>query len=457
MIVAKFGGTSVADAQAIERLIEIVRSRLGARPLVVVSALAGVTDALLDLAHQCGTGDAAALDRSAAAVLQRHERVARELEGCRTAMISIAADAELLRGQMAAARDRRLSAAEIDSVAARGEIWSSRLVAGALAHAGIDAEWVDIRPIMVTDGRFGRATPYTQVLNKRARDQLKPLAEAGTVPVTQGFIGATATGVTTTLGRGGSDFTAALLGAAVGAERVEIWTDVDGLMTADPRIVASARTLAAASYDEAAELATFGARILHPATAMPLARAGIPIVVLNSTRPERSGTTIGPQPELVRMGDSPIRSISWKQGITSWKQGITVVNIRAPRMLGTFGFLRALFEVFERHETVVDVLASGEVSISITIEDRSRLDAIVHDLTRLGEVWVDHGRAIVAIVGIGLKHTPGLAGRVFNAVWPANVEIISQGASAINVTFVVREEDGPDVVRRLHQEFFGSC
>jgi aspartate kinase len=450
MIVAKFGGTSVADAQAIERLIEIVRSRLGARPLVVVSALAGVTDALLDLAHQCGTGDAAALDRSAAAVLQRHERVARELEGCRTAMISIAADAELLRGQMAAARDRRLSAAEIDSVAARGEIWSSRLVAGALAHAGIDAEWVDIRPIMVTDGRFGRATPYTQVLNKRARDQLKPLAEAGTVPVTQGFIGATATGVTTTLGRGGSDFTAALLGAAVGAERVEIWTDVDGLMTADPRIVASARTLAAASYDEAAELATFGARILHPATAMPLARAGIPIVVLNSTRPERSGTTIGPQPELVRMGDSPIRSISWKQGIT-------VVNIRAPRMLGTFGFLRALFEVFERHETVVDVLASGEVSISITIEDRSRLDAIVHDLTRLGDVWVDHGRAIVAIVGIGLKHTPGLAGRVFNAVWPANVEIISQGASAINVTFVVREEDGPDVVRRLHQEFFGSC
>jgi len=319
-----------------------------------------------------------------------------------------------------------------------------------MAHAGVDSEWVDIRPIMITDGRFGRATPYTQVLNKRARDQLKPLSDAGTVPVTQGFIGATATGVPTTLGRGGSDFTAALLGAALGAERVEIWTDVDGLMTADPRIVPSARTLAEASYDEAAELATFGARILHPATAMPLARAGIPIVVLNSLHPERSGTTIGPQAELARMGDSPIRSISWKQGIT-------VVNIRAPRMLGTFGFLRALFEVFERHETVVDVLASGEVSISLTIEDRARLDSIVKDLAQLGEVWVDEHRAIVAIVGIGLKHTPGLAGRVFNAVWPANVEIISQGASAINVTFVVREEDGPDVVRRLHQEFFGSC
>jgi aspartate kinase len=450
MIVAKFGGTSVADADAISRLIEIVRSRLDLRPVVVVSALAEVTDELLDLVQQCGMGDSAALDRGVDDLLRRHERIGRELPGCAAAISGIAEDAEQLRRDVAAARDRRLSAAECDSVAGRGEIWSSQLVAAAMAHAGLESAWVDIRPIMVTDGRFGRATPYTQVLNKRARDQLKPMVEAGKVPVTQGFIGATATGVPTTLGRGGSDFTAALLGAALSAERVEIWTDVDGLMTADPRIVPSARTLAAASYDEAAELATFGARILHPATALPLVRAGIPIVVLNSKQPARRGTTIGPQAQLERMGDSPIRSISWKQGIT-------VVNIRAPRMLGTYGFLRALFEVFERHETVVDVLASGEVSISLTIEDRERLGSIVNDLSQLGDVWVDENRAIVAIVGIGLKHTPGLAGRVFNAVWPANVEIISQGASAINVTFVVREEDGPDVVRRLHQEFFGSC
>lgn len=450
MIVAKFGGTSVADADAITRLIGIVRSRLPFQPVVVVSALAKVTDHLLGLAHQCGSGDGAALDASVAALLERHMQVARALPGGSAAIERITADAAELRREVASARHRRLSPAEVDAVAARGELWSSRLVAAAMIGAGLDAAWVDIRQIMVTDGRFGRATPYTQVLNKRARDQLKPLANAGRVSVTQGFIGATATGIPTTLGRGGSDFTAALLGAALEAERVEIWTDVDGLMTADPRIVPSARTLRAASYDEAAELATFGARILHPATALPLVRAGIPIVVLNSRHPERAGTTIGPQAELERMGDSPIRSISWKQAIT-------VVNIRAPRMLGTYGFLRALFEVFERHETVVDVLASGEVSISITIEDRSRLDLIVRDLGQLGDVWVEEGRAIVAIVGIGLRHTPGLAGRVFNAVWPANVEIISQGASAINMTFVVREEDGPDVVRRLHQEFFGSC
>jgi aspartate kinase len=275
------------------------------------------------------------------------------------------------------------------------------------------------------------------------------LLERGLVPVTQGFIGATATGIPTTLGRGGSDFSASLVGAALRAKRVEIWTDVDGLMTADPRIVPSARTLAVASYEEAAELATFGARVLHPATAVPLVHEGIPIVVLNSRNPERRGTVIEPSAEVTRLGDSPIRSISWKRGIT-------VINIRAPRMLGAYGFLRQLFEVFERHEVVVDVLASSEVSVSLTIEDPRHLDLVRRELEDLGEVWVDHKRAIIAVVGIGLKTTPGLAARVFGAVGAACVEVISQGASAINMTFTVKDEDGPEVVRRLHQEFFGT-
>jgi aspartate kinase len=449
MIVAKFGGTSVADAAAITRLKQIVRARVPEQPVVVVSALARVTDSLLSLARLTESGDTAAVDAGVAALVERHQQVARELPGCKAAFDAIAADASDLCRELYRVGQRSCTPAELDVVAGRGELWSSKLVASALAGDGFDAVWVDIRPIMVTDGRHTRATPYIQLVNQRARECLRPLAEAGRIPVTQGFIGATATGAATTLGRGGSDFTASLLGAALDAKRVEIWTDVDGLMTADPRIVTGARTLRAASYEEAAELATFGARILHPATALPLVRAGIPIVILNSTHPERPGTTIEPEAAVERVGDSPIRSISWKQGIT-------VVNIRAPRMLGTYGFLRALFEVFERHETVVDVLASGEVSISLTIEDRSRLDPLVRDLSELGEVWVEEHRAIVAIVGIGLRHTPGLAARVFNAVWPANVEVISQGSSAINMTFVVREEDGPDVVRRLHREFFGT-
>jgi aspartate kinase len=449
MIVAKFGGTSVADAAAVGRLIEIVGSRISERPLVVVSALAGVTDALLDLARQADTEDATSLDQAVGSLVHRHAQMAHALPGAGPALDFIAADAEQLRGELVQMEDRVATPAQLDALAARGELWSSKLVAGSLAGCGMDAVWVDVRPLMITDTRHTRATPYLQVVNQRARDCLKPLCESGKIPVTQGFIGSTATGVPTTLGRGGSDFTAALLGAALGVSRVEIWTDVDGLMTADPHIVASARTLARASYEEAAELATFGAKILHPATALPLIRAGIPIVILNSTRPDRPGTMIEPEAVLEQVGDSPIRSISWKQGIT-------VINIRAPRMLGTYGFLRALFEIFERHETVVDVLASGEVSVSLTIEDRSRLPSLLRDLGDLGEVWIEEKRAIIAIVGIGLRNTPGLAARVFNAVWPANVEVISQGASSINMTFVVREEDGPDVVRRLHREFFGS-
>jgi aspartate kinase len=450
MIVTKFGGTSVGNAGALGRLVEIVRSRREDRPVVVVSALAGVTDALLALERLVHAGDAAALGAALARLVTRHQETMQGVPGAGAALPAIVEDAAALRAELLAALGRRLQPQELDLVAGRGELWSSRLVAAALEGARLATSWVDLRTIMVTDDRFTRATPDARVVAERARACLRPLVESGRIPVTQGFIGATADGIPTTLGRGGSDFTAALLGAALDASRVEIWTDVDGLMTADPRIVPSARTLAEASYEEAAELATFGAKVLHPATAQPLVRAGIPIVVLNSTQPERPGTTIEPSAILERMGDSPIRSISWKRGIT-------VVNIRAPRMLGAFGFLRALFEVFERHEVVVDVLASSEVSVSLTIEERSHLGAVMRDLAELGEVSVDHGRAVVAVVGIGLRHTPGLAARLFRAVQPANVEVISQGASAINMTFVVREEDGPGVVQRLHLEFFGTC
>ena len=450
MIVCKFGGTSVADAEAIGRLTEIVAGRASDRPVVVVSALAGVTDALLGLALAATAGDGAALEQGLDSLISRHRAVTRRIPTAADTLAAVEADARQLGEELRCRLGHPLSPAVFDRVAGRGELWSSRLVTAALVGAGIPAVWVDVRSMMLTDDRFGRAAPDVSQLGQRARSCLDALLESRAVPVTQGYIGATSDGRPTTLGRGGSDFTAALLGAALGASRVEIWTDVDGLMTADPRIVPSARTLTAASYEEAAELATFGAKVLHPATALPLVRAGIPVVVLNSNYPQRPGTIIEASAELERMGDSPIRSISWKRGIT-------VINVRAPRMLGAYGFLRAMFEVFERHEVVVDVLASGEVSVSMTVEDRSRLEAVVRELAELGEVWVEYDRAIVAVVGIGLRHTPGVAARLFKAVQPANVEVISQGASAINMTFVVREADGPDVVRRLHAEFFGSC
>ncbi len=450
MIICKFGGTSVQDADAILRLRDIVGGRIDERPLVVVSALAKVTDALFEVGRLAVRGNLAKAESGLNELISRHRKVASGLPDADRAVRWIVTDGEALCRLLAQVTASSCTQRLFDAVASRGELWSSQLVATALESSGIAAEWVDIRPVMVTDDRFTRAAPDVPRFDLRARGQFEPLLAANRVPVTQGFIGATQDGVPTTLGRGGSDFSASLLGAALHAARVEIWTDVDGLMTADPRIVPSARTLSMASYDEAAELAAFGAKVLHPATQFALARAGIPIVILNSSRPALPGTTIAPSSEVLHVGDSPVRSISWKKGIT-------VINIRAPRMLGAHGFLLSLFEVFDRHEVAVDVLASTEVSVSLTIDDCSRLDAVVRELSPLGEVTVDEGRAIVIVVGVGMRHTPGVAARVFSAVRPANVEIISQGGSEINITFVIKEEDGPDTVRRLHQEFFGTC
>ena len=449
MIVCKFGGTSVQDAAAISRLTKIVAERRAERPLVVVSALAKVTDGLVKLAETVRLGDAGAINDALDALLERHDAVATGLPGGEMAIPALQEDIASLRDRLQAARGRQLTHVERDLLLGQGEIWSSRVVAAALGGADLPAEWFDVRLVMVTDDRFGRATPVGDLIRARAEDELAPLLAAGRIPVTQGFIGATASGVPTTLGRGGSDFTASLLGAALDATRVEIWTDVDGLMTADPRLVLSARTLASATYEEAAELATFGAKVLHPATQLPLSSAGIPIAILNSMHPERTGTLIGPSDGTAPEPDEPIRSISCKRGAI-------VINVRAARMLGAFGFLRQLFEVFERHEVVVDVLASSEVSVSLTIEDATRLPVVLRELEALGEVTVEDDRAIVAVVGQSIKHSGGLAKRIFGAVDPTNVEMISMGASSINLTFVVRAEEAPGVVRRLHREFFGN-
>ncbi|HET9275885.1 MAG TPA: aspartate kinase, partial [Gemmatimonadales bacterium] len=359
-------------------------------------------------------------------------------------------EASALEGRLREAFGAAPTPELLDLIAAQGELWSSRLVAAALRSRGegLDAVWVDVREVMRTDDRFGRAVPDRDELARRAPEVFGPILEGGAVPVTQGFIGRTADGRTATIGRGGSDHTASLLGAALGAKRVEIWTDVSGLMTADPRIVPHARPLPLASHHEAAELAAFGARVLHPATAAPLVEAGIPCVILNSFAPDEPGTTIvsGARPGPV--SDSPVRSISCKKGVT-------VLSVRAPAMLGTTGFLARFFEIFARLGVAVDVLASSEVSISCTIDDVSRLDELRRALETLGEVKIFPRRAIIGVVGIDLRGTRGIAARIFSAIEGLNIEVISQGASEINVTFVVREEDGPVAVRLLHDEFFG--
>lgn len=447
MIVTKFGGTSVQDAAAIRRLVHIVAARTADRPVVVVSALARVTDALIALADATPTQDAEALHAKVEALVLRHHEVAAEL-GATGALPALGDTAQELRTVLTAAAGRRTTAAERDRIASCGEYWSSRLVWAAMRLAGVDAVWVDVTQVLATDGRHGRATPDPASIERNAGFLLRPLVEAGHVPVTQGFLGAAPDASVTTLGRGGSDYSAALLGAALGVERVEIWTDVSGIMTADPRIVPGAHSLPYATYDEAAELATFGAKVLHPATAMPLVERGIPILVRNTFAPDHPGTVIrrdAPTDE----ADGSVRSVTMKRGIT-------VINIRMPRMLGAYGVLREIFEVFERFETSVDVLASSEVSVSVTIDDTAHLAQLLRELGRVAEVSAFEGRAIVAIVGAALRRAPGVAARAFAALVPLNVELVSQGASATNMTFVLVERDAPEAVRRLHTEFFGA-
>jgi aspartate kinase len=270
--------------------------------------------------------------------------------------------------------------------------------------------------------------------------------EQGCVPVAQGFIGATADGVTTTIGRGGSDYSAAIIGAALGAEAIEIWTDVDGLLTADPRVVKSARRIRVISFAEASELSYFGAKVLHPSTVTPAVEQGIPVHIFNTLNPSCEGTLIVSKPPASR---SLIKSIAFKRGVT-------ILNVTSTRMLMAHGFLRAIFAVFEHHQTSVDVVTTSEVSVSMTLDNADNLDAIQRDLRQIGEVGIEREKAIVCVVGDNLKFTPGIAGRLFTAIGDANINMISHGASEINLTFVTDESEVAGVVGRLHEAFFSD-
>jgi aspartate kinase len=261
-----------------------------------------------------------------------------------------------------------------------------------------------------------------------------------------GFIAATQDGVTTTLGRGGSDFTASIVGAGIGAEEIQIWTDVDGMLTADPTILAGGHRVKTISFAEAAELAYFGAKVLHPATVVPAVEKNIPVLILNSRRPEVSGTRIVSEP--VPCGNV-VKSIACKRTIT-------LVNVHSTRMLMAHGFLRRIFEVFDRHETAVDMVSTSEVSVSLTIDNTKALDAICKELSQFSEVSIEDGQAIVCLVGDNIRYTPGVATRVFGALDRINIRMISQGASLLNLSLVVAETDLRRAVEALHTEFFAE-
>lgn len=444
----KFGGTSVGDVAAFERVNHIVSTQIERRPVVVVSAMTKVTDALLAAFETAKKGDVAAAIASLGRHFDRHVEVSKHFipEG----------SSNLFDAELQFARDElsdlliRVSRRSLplsmlkDAVVSYGEQLSSRLLSEVLKAKGVNARHVDSRRLIVTDDEFGAAQPIWEETAELVGLELQPSVDGGEVAVMGGFIAANRAGETTTLGRGGSDYSAALVAAALHASELQIWTDVTGVMTCDPRICGEAKTIPVLSYEEAAELAYFGAKVLHPKTIKPAVDNSIPVRVCNTFEPDAVGTMV-----LADSAEAPnkIKSIAHKKNIT-------ILRITSARMLGSYGFMSALFQVFERFRTVIDVISTSEVSVALTLDNTGELDKIVTELQRLGDVEVEPGYAVICVVGEGLRASTGLASKVFSTIEDINVALVSHGASSVNLTFVVKEEVVPDVIRRLHSAFF---
>lgn len=448
MIVCKFGGTSVGDADAIRRTASIIASRVERRPIVVVSALGGATNALIALAEQAARGQLIGALRAVQGLRDRHLRETTSLLGDDAAARELATELSGMFDELASLAEALsvlgdLTPRSLDAVAAFGESLSSLMVTAAFKRAGLPAEHVDARKVMITDSQFTRAEPQADAIAKACRDHLLPLVKEGRIPVLGGYIGSSAKGgITTTLGRGGSDYSASLIGAAVTAETIEIWTDVDGMLTADPRVVQGARVIEQVGFEEASELASFGAKVLHPYTIAPAVRVAIPVRILNSRKSDGKGTVI--------TFDAPKRPVTAIAG----KSSVTLVKVRSPRMLLTEGFLRELFAVFERHRTSVDVVATSEVSVSLTVDDASQLEDLLVDLRSLGDVAVERNRGIVALVGGGLSESGTAMSRALGCLGDVRLHMLSLSATGINLTMVLEGDEVNPLMQRLHKEFF---
>ncbi len=449
--IMKFGGTSVEGATAFQNAARIVFERRELRPVVVVSAMSGFTDALLQSVQLAIDSGPARASSDLEKHFDRHQRVIdalltneaprmRELvEQSRTEL------GDLLKLTATdAGHDRQRRKFFDDAVVSYGERMSASMLAAVLLENRVSAEAVDARRCIITDNEHGGAAPLMDQTFSNTNQELTPRLNSECIPVRGGFIGSNENGDTTTLGRGGSDYTAAIVGAALNAKEIQIWTDVPGVLTADPRVAHKAHTVPQLSFEEAAELAYFGAKVLHPKTLYPAIERNIPVRICNSRSPASGSTLV-----LAETEKSPqtVKAIAHKIGVTT-------VQVTSARMLGAYGFLRALFEIFDRHRTAVDVVTTSEVSVSLSLDDTTALPAIVEELKLLGSVSVEGKRAIICIVGEGLRSTPGIAARIFSTIRNINVSLISQGASRINLTFAVEESRAREAVMRLHKEFF---
>ena len=455
-VVMKFGGTSVADAVAMTRVVDIVRSQWksqpeGSRPpVVVVSALSKVTDGLIRTIEHARNGHAEKAAALMAELLDRHIAIARTLttggraEGLVKALSTEFAAMSEFVASLASAKN--VTPADHDMVVAMGELASSRIVATAFQEQDLPATWVDARDVLVTDAEHMVAAPDMNATCRHAGEVLAPVIARHEIPVLGGFIASTGDGpsrATTTLGRGGSDYSAAIFGACLKVAEIQIWTDVDGMLTADPRVVPAPRVVPHLSFAEASELAYFGAKVLHPATILPAVSKNIPVRILNSRQPENPGTLITSTPR----SEGHLAALACKRDVT-------VIDITSTRMFMAHGFLRRLFEVFERFKTAVDVVTTSEVSVSVTVDDTRRLDEIVAALKAFADVTCESKMAIVSVVGDRLHDDPGVFAQAIVAINGIPLRLVSQASSRRTFTFVLRDVEAPDAMTRLHHALF---
>lgn len=446
MIVMKFGGTSVEDANAICNAAAIILREQRPR-LIVVSACAGITNALRDAAVNASEDKEQSTLRILDALEVRHSAIANELLNQDSADLFIRAlwkdIATLKKLAQSVANLKEVSDRTLDQFMSFGEQWSALILYRFLLQRDVPVELIDARSVMITDSEFNRATPLFDEIYLRCNE----LLSGKQIVITHGFIGATRDGIVTTLGRGGSDYSASIFGAALNAEEIQIWTDVNGILTADPSILPEAQPIPELSFDEASELAYFGAKVLHPSTILPAVRKNIPVRILNSKSPEQEGTFI--RDNLKGNRDCIVKSIAYKEGIT-------VITIKSTEMLMSHTFLARLFEIFSRYKKSIDVIATAKVSVSLTIDDSSNLQKIVDELKEFAEVEIENGKAVFCVVGENMKSYRGVAARIFKALDEndVNVELISDGASHINLTFVIDENQISSAVHALHAELF---
>ena len=445
--VMKFGGTSIEDQAAFERVAQIVSSYRSARPVVVVSAMSRVTDALLSSVQMAARGEIKTAVDSIDEHLERHLQVASGLGANARAVATLLIESvrreigELLN---AVSFGRRTSARLQDDVASYGERLSAYLLAAVLAEHGLPASYVDARRCITTDVEHGKANPLLRLTSRRTRAELEPLLKAEQVPVLGGFIAATIRGVTTTLGRGSSDYTATLVSAALGARETQIWTDVNGVLTADPRLIKSARTVPRLSYGEAAELARFGAKVLHPKTIQPAAEHEIPVHIRNSRAPEEVGTLICARTDAAQ---GAVKAIAHQTGMT-------MVEVTSTPTLVANGFLRAIQRISDRHQTALNIVATSEIGVSLAYEETSALALIVHDLQQVGSVETRRDRAIICCVGEGLQSAAGSAGKLRSALKEVDSTLTWCSTSSNNCISVLDEDSVGTVISRLHHEIF---